>query len=170
MGWLNFGARDGDVTVSDPNLAGYIWEENIGWINLDPDYGGVINDGTGLLSGYAWSENTGWINFNPVVAGDPNHYGVTIDTEGDFDGWAYGENIGWIHLQATSPVAFKVKTSWLTSCVVDLDDLARFLDYWLETGSGIDADLDEDDDVDLGDFTILSNYWLNLCEPTWPLK
>jgi hypothetical protein len=68
--------------VSFSKLTGYIWGENIGWINLDPNdddpQTGVSNDGTGLLSGYALGENIGWINFNPTVFGDPNHYGVTI--------------------------------------------------------------------------------------------
>jgi len=169
VGWLNFGTRDGDVIVADPNLTGYIWAENIGWINLDPNYSGVINDGTGLLSGYAWGENVGWINFNPQVPGDPNHYGVTIDTVGDFDGWAWGENIGWIHLQATSPVAYGVKTSWTTSLYIDLDDLVRFSWYWLELGPGFPADLDNDEDVDLSDFSWVVAKWLEKCPPGWPL-
>jgi hypothetical protein len=170
VGWLNFGTRDGDVTVSDPNLTGYIWGENIGWINLYPNYGGVINDGTGLLSGYAWAENAGWINFNPIVPDDTTHYGVTIDSEGNFSGWAWGENIGWIHLQAVSPVAFKVKTSWITSCRIDMNDLAVLTTEWLLTGTNLIMDLDEDEDVDLYDVSRLSNIWLTLCEPGWPIK
>ena len=53
VGWLNFEPNKGPgVTVSDSNLAGFIWAENVGWINLWPDeYGGVFNDGNGLLSG-----------------------------------------------------------------------------------------------------------------------
>ena len=169
IGWLNFGTRDGDVVVADANLTGYVWAENIGWINLDPNFGGVINDGTGLLTGYAWGENVGWINFNPQVPGDPNHYGVTVNTEGDFNGWAYGENIGWIHLRATTPVAYGVTTSWTTSLYVEFDDFARFASQWLEPGTGLDADLDKDDDVDVVDLGMFTEEWLKKCPPGWPL-
>lgn len=169
VGWLNFGTRDGNVMVADANLTGYVWAENIGWINLNPTYGGITNDGTGLLTGYAWGENVGWLNFNPEVPGDPNHYGVTVDTEGDFDGWAYGENIGWVHLRATTPVAYGVKTSWTTSLYVEFDDFARFANQWLEPGSGLAADLDKDNDVDVEDLGILAEEWLKKCPPGWPL-
>ena len=169
VGWLHFGTRDGNVIVTDANFTGYVWAENIGWVNLDPCYGGVVNDGTGLLSGHAWGENVGWVNFNPQVPGDPSHYGVTVNTEGDFDGWAYGENIGWIHFRATIPVAYKVRTSWITNCAVDLEDFAEFSIDWLETGIGLHADLDDDDDVDLQDLAILASNWLCLCDPGWQL-
>jgi hypothetical protein len=125
VGWVNFepnvaGPNVGAM-VTDSNVTGFVWAENIGWINLDPNdldpSTGVKNDGTGKLSGLAWGENVGWINFDPNISGDPNHYGVTIDANGDFDGWAWGENIGWIHFSSTSPVAYKVQTSWIpTSC------------------------------------------------------
>jgi hypothetical protein len=33
-------------------------------------------------------------------------------------------------------------------CIVEFDDYARFAEYWLQTGSGMPADLYEDDIVD----------------------
>ncbi|MHC4544213.1 MAG: hypothetical protein ACYTDW_02965 [Planctomycetota bacterium] len=171
VGWLNFEPNQGPgVTVSDANLTGYVWAENIGWINLDPNFGGVKNDGTGLLSGYAWSENVGWINFNPKVTGDPNHYGVTIDHDGNFDGWAWGENIGWIHLQYKGRPSYKVQTSWITSCIVDWDDLGRFCDLWLQTGLELIADFDSSNDVNFKDYCTVAELWLELCPAGWPLK
>jgi len=175
IGWLNFEPNEGPgVTVSDANLTGYVWAENIGWINLDPTdtdpNTGVSNDGTGLLSGLAWGENVGWINFNPKVAGDANHYGVTIDHDGNFDGWAWGENIGWIHFRSSVPVAYKVQTSWITSCVVDFDDLGRFCDLWLRTGLQLKADFDGSNDVDFMDYCTIAELWLKLCPVGWPLK
>ncbi len=171
VGWLNFEPSQGPgVTVSDDKLTGYVWAENIGWINLDPKFGGVTNDGTGLLSGYGWGENVGWINFNPKVPGDPEHYGVTINHEGNFNGWAWGENIGWIHLASGAPVAYKVQTSWITSCVVDFDDLGRFCDLWLQTGPGLKADFDDSKDVDFKDYCTIAELWLTLCPAGWPLK
>jgi hypothetical protein len=159
VGWMNFepnivGPNVG-ATVSDSNLTGFIWAENIGWINLWPQYGGVINDGNGVLSGLAWGENVGWLNFDPNVPGDPNVYGVTIDADGDFDGWAWGENIGWIHFQA----AF----------IVDWDDLTNFTAQWLQTGIGLEADLYEDEKVNFRDYSILADYWLDYCPDDWLL-
>ncbi len=108
VGWLNFepgGDGGSGAEVTDTAVTGYVWAENIGWINLSPAiYGGVINQGSGVLSGYAWGENVGWINFAPIGGG------VTI-TNGDFDGWAWGENIGWIHLQNPA-VPYIVQTSF----------------------------------------------------------
>ena len=171
VGWLNFEPNEGQgVTVDDSNLTGYVWAENIGWINLDPNFGGVTNDGTGLLSGYAWSENVGWINFNPQVGGDPNHYGVIIDHDGNFDGWAWGENIGWIHLQYNGRPSYKVQTSWITSCIVDWDDLGRFCDLWLQTGRELIADFDGSSDVNFKDYCTVAELGLELCPAGWPLK
>lgn len=175
VGWLNFEPNnDPCVTVYDNRLSGFVWAENIGWIKLDPNDTdpncGVKNDGTGLLSGFAWGENVGWINFNPKIPGDPNHYGVTIDHQGNFAGWAWGENIGWIHFQHASLVEYKVRTTWITSCIVDFDDLAGFCDLWLENGSELKADLDGDNNVDFIDYDYFSGQWRRLCPVGWPLK
>ncbi len=171
VGWLNFEPNQGPgLTVGDANLTGYVWAENIGWINLNPNFSGLTNDGTGLLTGYAWGENVGWINFNPKVSGDPNHYGVTIDHDGNFSGWAWGENIGWIHFRSSVPVAYKVQTFWITSCVIDFDDLGRFCDLWLQTGPQLKADFDGSNDVNFEDYCTIAELWLKLCPAGWPLK
>jgi len=164
VGWLNFepnvaGPNVG-ATVTSEKLTGFIWAENIGWLNLDPNDSdpntGITNDGAGNLSGYAWAENVGWLNFDPNVPGDPNQYGVTIDSEGNFDGWAWGENIGWIHFQCTS--------------IVDWDNLANFVNDWLESGTGLPGDLSGNDEVDFVDYSIFINYWLDYCPDDWHLK
>ena len=157
VGWFNFEPSQGPgVTVSDSDLTGYVWAENIGWINLSPaSYGGVLNDGTGLLSGYAWGENVGWINF------DPTYGGVTIDAEGNFDGWAWGENIGWINFSIPENVVV---------CKVTLQDLANFSALWLEPGAN-NADLDgQEDGTDFEDFSIFATYWEDYCPDGWQLK
>ena len=63
VGWINFKADSGNVSVVDSGLSGYAWSSNYGWINLSPPTSGVDNDGSGNLSGYAWGENIGWIDF-----------------------------------------------------------------------------------------------------------
>ena len=175
VGWLNFDPNKGSgVTVTGDKLSGFVWAQNIGWVNLDPNdtdpNSGIKNDGTGLLTGFAWGQNVGWINFNPKVPADSNHYGVTIDDLGKFNGWAWGENIGWIHFQSAAPVAYLVKTTWITSCIVDYDDLGLFCDQWLDTGLGLKADLNYSGNVNFLDYRILAGCWLGHCPPGWPLK
>lgn len=98
IGWINFGATNGNVHVTDSGLSGYALSENAGWISLS----GVVNDSEGNLSGLAWSENAGWIKFDPINGG------VHINSLGEFTGSALGENIGWIIFGGD----YKVKTDW----------------------------------------------------------
>ena len=55
-------------------------------------------------------------------------------------------------------------------CTVGFDDFAEFAEEWLETGSGLAGDLDSDNDVDLDDLRRFADYWLNSCPYKWPLK
>jgi len=177
-GWLNFKPSLGSgVTVTDSYVTGDLWAENIGWIRLKPaSYGGVINNGLGELSGYAWGENIGWINFNPTVPGDEiDEYRVRIDHNGNFTGWAWGENIGWIHFSSDSPIAYNVKTSWITSCRVDLNDLASFSAQWLMPSNYpiyLESDFihDRQMNVNFCDFSHLASLWMDYCPYAWPWR
>lgn len=57
-------------------------------------------------------------------------------------------------------------------CTVDFRHYARFADWWLETGSGIPADLYEDeyDIVDWLDLSVFVDDWLYYCPYDWPLR
>jgi hypothetical protein len=55
-------------------------------------------------------------------------------------------------------------------CIVEFHHFARFADYWLETGSGIPADLYEDDFVDWLDLELFVEEWLYYCPYDWPLR
>jgi len=90
LGSLFFNTDNGDVVLTTLGLSGYAWGDVMGWINLDPSGGGVVNDGSGNLSGYAWGQQSGWINFAPTNGG------VTVDDDGYFSGYAWAENGGWI--------------------------------------------------------------------------
>lgn len=110
---INFGLFKGSVNVlvTDTNITGFAWGENIGWINLSPDGGGVINNGQGVLSGLATSEFGGLINFKPANGG------VTINSSGEFLGYAQSEKFGLISFNCLNNNScavddFKVKTDW----------------------------------------------------------
>ena len=152
MGWVNsrpLGDAGPGMDVSDTDLVGYLWVENLGWINLScantsscgtVDYN-VSNDGSGNLAGFGWAENGGWVNFSCTNTNScaTVNYGVTIDTDtGDFSGEAWSENRGWIRFGSTGPIVYGVNTSWRPTppltcpeCdlsgdgVVDFDDLVE---------------------------------------------
>jgi hypothetical protein len=55
-------------------------------------------------------------------------------------------------------------------CLVDFEDFARFAELWLETGTGLAADLYEDNIVDLLDLKLFVDKWLCTCPYNWPLR
>jgi hypothetical protein len=57
-------------------------------------------------------------------------------------------------------------------CIVEFDDFARFAEQWLETGTGLSADLYEDEDniVNWLDLDVFVELWLCYCPAGWPLK
>ena len=171
-GWLNAEPdTGGGMQIEQDKVTGWVWAENIGWINLHCENNGtcgtvsfgVVNDGAGNLSGMAWGENVGWINFDPDVPGDANNpYKVSIASDGKLSGWAWGENIGWIHFDQTQSWSVRV-------CIVTLEDLANFAVDWLGTGT-VPGNLNGSGDVDMADFSILSQEWLDYCPDGWQLK
>lgn len=56
-------------------------------------------------------------------------------------------------------------------CFVDLEDFAKFAEYWLETGTGLPADLYEDEYniIDMLDLQEFLDEWLYPCPTNWPL-
>jgi len=51
---------------------------------------------------------------------------------------------------------------------VGFDDIAVFGGWWLETGTGLWADLDVNERVDFGDLSVLADHWLVGCPARWP--
>ncbi len=186
-GTVNYGV-DSD---GEGNLSGYAWGENVGWINFDPnvpndsnDYGVKI-DPDGNFSGYAWGENIGWINFGII------DYYVVVCKVGLEDLARFAED--WLqngtvpgNLNGEVDVDFKdysiLANYWLDycpdnwqlkysvkECRVNFEDLANFLDDWLQSGN-VPGNLNDDKDVDFSDYSILASYWLDYCPDDWPLK
>ena len=60
-----------------------------------------------------------------------------------------------------------------SGCVVNLIDLALFVEQWLLSSPGEPywpADFNQDEDVDIADFATLSAWWFDHCPADWPLK
>lgn len=57
-------------------------------------------------------------------------------------------------------------------CFIDFEHFAKFAEYWLETGTGLPADLykDENNIVDCLDFGVFAEEWLLYCPYDWPLR
>ena len=57
-------------------------------------------------------------------------------------------------------------------CFVNFESFARFAEYWLETGTGLPADLYDDgyNIVDELDLKVFVEQWLCYCPSDWPLK
>ncbi len=55
-------------------------------------------------------------------------------------------------------------------CIVNLSDLSNFSSYWLDTGAGVPADIDDNGIVNLVDYSKLAYYWLDYCPTGWRLK
>ena len=57
-------------------------------------------------------------------------------------------------------------------CFVDVEDFAKFAEYWLQIGTDLPADLynDENNIVDYSDLGAFAEKWLCSCPYDWPLK
>jgi hypothetical protein len=55
-------------------------------------------------------------------------------------------------------------------CTVDFHHFARFASYWLDTDTGLPADLYEDGTVDYYDLAEFVDLWLCYCPFDWQLK
>jgi len=74
--WLDANVSNDGVIVGTDFLEGFVWGENVGWIN--------VGDGTP-------TNGTDYANVNGT------DFGVNVLGDNDLDGFAWGENIGWIN-------------------------------------------------------------------------
>ncbi len=84
IGWVNFGAVNGNIKITDNGVIGYAWNANYGWINMSPKNGGISVSKEGELSGRVWNDTLGWINL----------MGISIDSSGRIIGRMTGEKAG----------------------------------------------------------------------------
>lgn len=143
-GYVNLGVQQdggendvGGITVSNTQVTGQMWSENLGWIEMQPDEGGVsvtVSGGQGTLDGEAWAEQVGWIYFG-AWDDDPDS-GVYIDADGYFQGVAWSENYGSIsfgdymlensvstqYTEAADKGTYWARTSWRPTLVTVSND------------------------------------------------
>lgn len=175
MNWRDAGTPTGDqgVEAMGNHLAGYVWCENIGWMNVgngsgpyantnNTNYG--VNVASGFLEGYAWTENAGWVNFEGGAMATPANP-ARIEN-GRLRGYAWGENIGWINLDdANVYVGILCEADLNGDGVVDLADLQLLL-FGFGAGPGAqlsDGDVNGDGFTDLADLQLLLFNFGNVC-------
>jgi hypothetical protein len=125
------------VNVGAFVMSGFIWGENIGFINVGdgtpttpPYYANV--DGTdfgvnidldGDLHGYAWSENGGWINFDGgAMATPPQPARIECGSPlARLAGYVWAENFGWINLDVVDAGKFVALDLASTPLACDLN-------------------------------------------------
>jgi hypothetical protein len=168
-----------NVEINDNSLTGYMWGEQVGWINLNCSNTNtcgtnnfkVANTKYGIISGYAWGENTGWINFGPFLNNSATT--VTINNSGEFNGYAWTQNYGWIKFSCdTGDVDYPnscVKTDWrpvparpLCNNTLD-DDGDGMIDYPSDAGC---VSLEDNDEI--GPFPPPPLDWMKPQNPVNP--
>jgi hypothetical protein len=106
--------------VANPNLSGWAWSSNIGWISFNASnqndskhYGVNFDTNSSTFTGHAWSPNIGWISFDQLTGFPTSGADSMSDTSADSStgnfplyGWAralaYGDGWdGWISLSGT---------------------------------------------------------------------
>lgn len=155
--WRDAGIPAGNqgVNVGGYFLSGFIWGENLGYINVGSGAGPYLNDpldastfginidSIGFLHGMAWGENIGWVNFDGGAVAVPPQP-ARIDCLGFFHGFVWGENVGWINLRAGGPPRFMRLTITAVPVLCDLNhdlqvnglDIQWFVNYLLFGGAG----------------------------------
>jgi hypothetical protein len=155
-------------------MQGFIWCENIGWINLGngtptgkcggfPCYSmesgpesGVNVAAGGELWGYAWGENVGWINFSGGALAAPPKPARFDAVARRLRGCAWGENIGWINLDdADTFVGFLCPADYNRDGFVDGIDYDGFNNAFEAGDPGADFNRDGFvDGIDYDQFNI----------------
>ena len=110
-GILNFSPSTASAAIVNNVFTGYLWGNEIGWVNLQPTGSGVsVNPTTGVVTWLGFSSVAGFINFSPTNGG------VTISGNGELTGhaWSGGLYGGWIPFDC-SATSTCVKTEWRPS-------------------------------------------------------
>jgi len=103
---------------------------------------------------------------------------ILIENDGALGGWYLDQSVWRMGSNPThAQIVLVSNPSWGSlvdqvvvdtvsvpaGCIVDMDDLARFCGQWLQTGPGIEFDLNDDSRVDFKDFNIFAQNWLGVC-------
>ena len=117
-GWVSLGDNgNGSVPYgvglnpSNLNLTGYGWSEKLGWIDYNPQNGGVntsanftCGSGKYNVTGWAWSDVAGWISHNTNnLTRSFLDFGVNLEDDSNFTGYAWSDHFGWIDYDAAGP-------------------------------------------------------------------
>jgi hypothetical protein len=142
QGWTGGGIGNivDDPCFADPNNYDYHLKSQAG--RLEPNSQSWVQDA---------------VTSPCIDAGNP---GCTVGDESEPNGnrinmGAYGGTVE----ASKSPTGWRSIADLNNDWVVDVNDLAEFVNYWLDEGECIPSDLNRNESVDLADFSILGLHW-----------
>ena len=146
-GWPGLGNIDADPCFADPCNADYHLQSQAG--RWDPNSQSWVIDGN--TSPCIDAGNPGCpLGDEP---NDPNNIRINM---GAYGGTAEASK---------SPANWALLADLTNDRIVDFDDLAAFVNYWLDTGECIPSDLTRNQSVDFVDFAIMALHWLECTGP-----
>ncbi len=137
------------VTWNRHVSSGYVAENPI--LNLDM----VIED-PDALTVFSETDTKNNLEKVDIVAQKTGSYTITItnkDNSSMRDNTYYG-----LAFEVLPPIPGDFNLNY----IVDSRDLHLFVDQWLQTGLDLDADLFADDSIDLKDFSVFTQHWLDI--------
>ena len=182
--WRDAGDAAQGVRIGNRFLSGFVWAENVGFINLGngapadgvqyanldgSDAGVNLDPDTGDLFGLGWGENIGWINFDTRAALGPFAQQARFDIqENRLRGFAWAENLGWVNFDDLNYFVATIPPECPNTCgdingnggEVNLLDFAAFAICFGKSASASQdcdcSDLNGDGTVNLFDFATFS--------------
>jgi predicted outer membrane repeat protein/parallel beta-helix repeat protein len=154
--------ESGQAGIYDP-YQGLVW--GAGNIDVAPCFADPCNADYHLQSEAGrWDPNQNdWVydtNTSPCIdAGNPGC--PLVDEPNDANNirinmGAYGGTAE----ASKSPENWALLADLTNDRIVDFNDLAAFVNYWLDTGECIPSDLDRNQSVDFADFALMALHWL----------
>ena len=165
-GYWDIGAQGGGILLdidnfNDPFESKEVWVQLTCWRDISQEPAIVVEgadyvDGEELVAEHV-STGGDWILVKSVWRIEPgqDHEQVAITSDPQ-----WGSVIDQIVIDTLAANL---------GCVVDIDDLVKLCSEWLETGFGLEADLNIDENIDLADLAILAALWYEECPIEWPL-
>jgi hypothetical protein len=177
-GWVGEGNIDADPCFIEPGYWADVNDPNIITEPNDPNATWLDGDYHLKSEGWRWDSDANQWTWDEVTSRciDAGNPGSPLGDEpltlivDPLNRW--GENLridmgayGGTAEASIPPYDWAILADLTNDGKVDLNDLAAFVNYWLDSGECIPSDLNRNQFVDLFDFALLAEDWLG--QTTW---